>query len=109
MAEGVKQVTALPAEGLRALVARLKAKQRAAGWGEIPRLPRPLPALRLSFAQERLWFLDRLAPRSFAYNVPAAVRLEGTLSIPVLAASLGEIVRRHEVLRTRFAVGPAGP
>jgi amino acid adenylation domain-containing protein len=63
----------------------------------------------LSFAQERLWFLDQLEPGSTAYNIPAAVRLVGRLAVSVLAASLGEIVRRHEVLRTTFAVGAAGP
>ncbi|HYO16637.1 MAG TPA: non-ribosomal peptide synthase/polyketide synthase [Thermoanaerobaculia bacterium] len=59
----------------------------------------PLP---LSFAQERLWFLEQLQPGTAAYNVPAAVRLEGHLAVPLLAACLDEIVRRHEALRTTF-------
>jgi amino acid adenylation domain-containing protein len=67
---------------------------------------RPLP---LSFAQQRLWFLDRLEPGSRAYNVPLAVRLVGPLDTPVLAASLAEIVRRHETLRTTFAGTADGP
>ncbi len=99
--------TKLAEERLLAVAERLKERRRPAR--EIPRLPRPLGALRLSFAQERLWFLDRLAPGSVAYNVAAAVRLGGRLSIPVLAAALDEIVRRHEALRTRFVTGPAGP
>ena len=57
----------------------------------------PLP---LSFAQERLWFFDQLDPGSAAYNIPVAVRLSGALDSAVLAASLAEIVRRHETLRT---------
>ncbi len=56
----------------------------------------------LSFAQQRLWFLDRLAPGSAAYNMPAAVRIAGSLCFPALEGALDEIVRRHESLRTRF-------
>src|SRR4051812_7011483 len=61
----------------------------------------PLP---LSFAQQRLWFLEQLAPGNIAYNIPAAVRLSGQLDIKSLEASMSEVVRRHEALRTRFVV-----
>ncbi len=88
---------------------RTQLKRRAERSGEIPRLPRPLPPLRLSFAQERLWFVDRLTPGGVVYNVPAAMLLRGRLAIPVLAASLEAIVRRHDTLRTRFTAGPDGP
>jgi amino acid adenylation domain-containing protein len=66
----------------------------------------PLP---LSFAQERLWFLYRLEPESSAFHLGSAVRLTGALSAGALAASLGEIVRRHEVLRTRYGESADGP
>src|SRR5690242_7089116 len=56
----------------------------------------------LSFAQQRLWFLQQLDPQSAAYNVPRAVRLAGPLNISALRRSLSEVVRRHEVLRTTF-------
>jgi acyl carrier protein len=58
--------------------------------------------LSLSFAQERLWFLDQLVPNSPFYNVPAAVRVEGALDVAALQRSLNEIVRRHASLRTTF-------
>ncbi|HWP42254.1 MAG TPA: amino acid adenylation domain-containing protein, partial [Blastocatellia bacterium] len=57
----------------------------------------------LSFAQQRLWFLDRLNPDSPFYNVSGALRLRGRLNIAVLERSLAEIIRRHEALRTTFA------
>ncbi len=62
----------------------------------------------LSFAQERLWFLDQLRPDSASYNIPAAVRLAGTLDPAVLTACFGEIVRRHATLRTTFLVDTGG-
>jgi hypothetical protein len=58
--------------------------------------------LPLSFAQQRLWFLDQLEPESPLYNVPHIVRMTGKLDIAVLHRTLNEIVRRHETLRTRF-------
>ena len=56
----------------------------------------------LSFAQQRLWFLQQLDPQSAAYNIPRAVRLGGPLNVSALRRSLSEVVRRHEVLRTTF-------
>jgi acyl carrier protein len=59
----------------------------------------PLPA---SFAQQRLWFLDQWEPGSPLYSIPIAVRLVGRLDVPALGRAFGEVVRRHEVLRTTF-------
>lgn len=56
----------------------------------------------LSFAQRRLWFLDQMQPGTPAYNMAAVFGLRGRLSEAALEASLREIVRRHEVLRTTF-------
>src|SRR5205085_1846284 len=74
----------------------------------IPQAPRDRE-IPLSFAQARLWFLDRVRPGSAVYNVPVAWRLRGRLEPAALAAALTEIVRRHEALRTRFADGAEGP
>ncbi|MDY7094118.1 MAG: non-ribosomal peptide synthase/polyketide synthase, partial [Acidobacteriota bacterium] len=56
----------------------------------------------LSEAQQRLWFLDRMAPGNPAYNLPAAVHLEGPLQPEALAAAVSEIVARHRALRSTF-------
>ncbi|MET0395834.1 MAG: condensation domain-containing protein, partial [Longimicrobiaceae bacterium] len=61
--------------------------------------PRVAP---VSFAQQRLWFIDRLEPGSTAYTIPMALRLRGAVDLPVLERTLDEIVRRHESLRTVF-------
>ena len=56
----------------------------------------------LSFAEQRLWFLDKLEPGLSIYNVSEAIRLKGQLNIPALERAINEIVRRHESLRTTF-------
>jgi amino acid adenylation domain-containing protein len=56
----------------------------------------------LSFAQERLWFLDQLEPKGALYNVPMRLRFEGSLDRAALARALNEIARRHESMRTTF-------
>ncbi|HEX2081286.1 MAG TPA: condensation domain-containing protein, partial [Longimicrobium sp.] len=81
---------------------------------ELPVLPPVVPvertgALPLSFAQERLWFIDRLEPGSAVYNMPMARRLGGALDEAALERSLREIVRRHEALRTVFAEVDGSP
>ncbi|MBD2194868.1 MULTISPECIES: non-ribosomal peptide synthetase [Calothrix] len=68
-----------------------------------PILPRANNAeLPLSFAQQRLWFLDQLEPNSALYNIPVALRLVGNLNQAALEQSLIEIIHRHEALRTNF-------
>ena len=57
----------------------------------------------LSYAQQRLWFLDQLEPGQAFYNLPVAVRLEGEVDERVLGQVVNEVVRRHEILRTTFA------
>lgn len=56
----------------------------------------------LSFAQQRLWFLDQLTPNSSIYNIPLIVDLEGPLDVEAMCRAIREIVRRHDTLRTTF-------
>jgi len=87
-------VEATPPVSAKEKRARLAERLRAASKREM-RSP-------LSFAQQRLWFLDQLVPNSPLYNVPWAARLIGTLNVPALEKALQSIVARHETLRTHF-------
>ncbi|MEH2261609.1 amino acid adenylation domain-containing protein [Nostoc sp.] len=68
-----------------------------------PILPRAKNTdLPVSYAQQRLWFLDQFEPNNASYNIPVALRLVGTLNVAALEQSLQEIIHRHEALRTNF-------
>ncbi|HKI02160.1 MAG TPA: amino acid adenylation domain-containing protein, partial [Thermoanaerobaculia bacterium] len=88
------------------LAAKLEAPAAAVAGNEacpppIVPVPRTAPPP-LSYSQERLWFLDQVEPGSAALNIPSPVRLHGALDRHALETSLGEVVRRHESLRTVF-------
>ncbi|HVT18829.1 MAG TPA: amino acid adenylation domain-containing protein, partial [Thermoanaerobaculia bacterium] len=95
------------------LARALRPLLRGRALGELPPIePVPRPAdgeLPLSFAQQRLWFIDQLEPGNPVYNVPWAARLTGELDAGRLRRVLAEVVRRHEALRTTFARSPRGP
>lgn len=57
----------------------------------------------LSFAQQRLWFLDKLEPNSAAYNIPLGMRIDGKIDLDALRQALDKLIARHESLRTRVA------
>jgi amino acid adenylation domain-containing protein len=100
--KGITNLAALSPEK-RALFQALLKKQGVAAPDGIPRRSDAGPAP-LSFSQERLWFLDRLDPGSSTYNVPWTLRVQGALDVPLLERAFGEVVRRHDALRTTFAL-----
>ena len=65
--------------------------------------------LPLSFAQQRMWFFEQLASGTSAFNIASGVRLNGPLNVEALEATFGEIIRRHEILRTNFVAVNAQP
>ncbi|MEV6069940.1 amino acid adenylation domain-containing protein [Nocardia sp. NPDC052001] len=84
-----------------------------------PLIAQPRPdRIPLSYAQQRLWLLHRLDPRSDAYHIPLVLRLRGRLNAPAMVAAVREVIARHETLRTYFPdtdgqgsqrILPAGP
>uniref|UniRef100_UPI00124DA0B8 non-ribosomal peptide synthetase n=1 Tax=Gemmobacter serpentinus TaxID=2652247 RepID=UPI00124DA0B8 len=74
-----------------------------------PRSPDHGPDLPLSFAQQRLWFLDQLEPGNPFYSIPAALRLKGRLDEAALEGTLAALVQRHESLRTTFPLQAGSP
>ena len=111
MSDVSERVASLSPEERSALVMRLRRKAPGgedASAREISRRGQTADAP-LSFAQHRLWFLDRLEPDSAAYNLPFAYYLRGLLNVAALERSLNEIVRRHEALRTNFVEKDGAP
>jgi len=96
------------AAGLAGQIAEVRRAAHGLATPPIQPVPRdgPLP---LSFAQQRLWFLDQLEPGSPLYNIPAPVRLTGPLDVFALERALTEVIRRHEALRTTFATVDGRP
>ncbi|HEX2642744.1 MAG TPA: amino acid adenylation domain-containing protein, partial [Thermoanaerobaculia bacterium] len=94
-----------------AVAAELEQRRTAGATAGVPPLV-PVPregALPLSFSQRRLWFIDQLDPGTTLYNLPVVLRAEGPLQPAVLRRCLEEIVRRHEAVRTVFAVQEDAP
>ena len=87
--------------GIAAEIRAARKADRTLNRPQLTRIARS-PHLPLSFAQQRLWFIDQLEPRGSAYVIPAAVRLRGELNDAAVGAALTAIACRHENLRTRF-------
>src|SRR6266508_2013693 len=96
---------------LAGLSRRVEAELRAGAGLQIPPIERASreKSLPPSFAQQRLWFIDQLEPGGAMYNIPSALRVRGELRRELLESALGEVVRRHEALRTRFELREGEP
>ncbi|GGL43095.1 condensation domain-containing protein [Planomonospora parontospora] len=91
-----------PARAARQAALLELARGRAAARPPIPRRPPGSGPAPLSHAQRRIWLMDRLGQGGHLYNVPFATRVRGPLDLDALSGALTELVRRHEVLRTRY-------
>ncbi|HWS53698.1 MAG TPA: amino acid adenylation domain-containing protein, partial [Pyrinomonadaceae bacterium] len=118
MSDLLKRIANLSPEKRGILAQKLKGAQKAAPAPQRIAGRSDTAAAPLSYAQQRLWFLDQLRPGDATYNIPAAVRLRRSLNVTAMEGAFSEIIRRHEILRTTFpavdgrprqVVGPALP
>ncbi|MFP2934076.1 condensation domain-containing protein, partial [Pyxidicoccus sp. 3LG] len=100
--------TLFEAPTLEALARRIDSTSREQSAPPLVPVPRT-GTLPLSFAQQRLWFIDQLQPGSASYNIPWALKLNGTLAADALRDALRALVQRHEALRTTFVVRDGEP
>jgi amino acid adenylation domain-containing protein len=89
---------------LKQTIDRLRIEVQELSIPKIERISPDIDEIPLSYAQERLWFIDRLEGASAIYNMPIAMRLTGALNLDAFQQSIAEIVSRHEVLRTSFVI-----
>lgn len=102
MSNTLKRFVDLSPEKRTILLRKLQQQQGTKPFGStIPKASREQP-LPLSFAQQRLWFLAQMEPENPFYNIPSALRFSGSFNIKAFTNALNELVRRHEILRTRF-------
>ena len=110
MSDLSQRIAGLSPEKLQLLAQRLhKKKENVFSQPQIVRQSRESNLFPLSFAQQRLWFIDQLQPGNSAYNISQSMRLVGWLNVAALEQSFNEVVRRHEVLRTTFTVVDGQP
>lgn len=94
---------------IRSLAVRLDQSEALVTRKAITPVPRDNGPLPLSFAQQRLWFIDQLEGSSHEYNMPAALRVKGEFDVNAAEIALQRIIARHEPLRTIFTNTPEGP
>ncbi|PSO74788.1 MAG: non-ribosomal peptide synthetase [Cyanobacteria bacterium QH_3_48_40] len=110
MTDIAKRLADLSPEKRERLLKRLQAQQKNTSAPPISRQPRgDKTSFPLSFAQQRLWFLDRLEAGSPFYNVPGVLEVTGRLDAQLLESCFSEIARRHEILHTRFDMKDGQP
>lgn len=104
MSDLSKRIAELSPQKRELLIQQLNNKRQNVAQNQIQCQSRDSHSFPLSFAQQRLWFLDQLEPGNSSYNIPAIVRVEGQLNAIALEQSLNAIIQRHEILRTCFAI-----
>ncbi len=109
MSDIAKQITGLSVEKRQLLERYLKSAGLNLTNAIIIPQRRDTNKFPLSYAQERLWFMDQLEPNRPIYNMPDTHSFKGTLDLEALERSLGELVRRHEILRTTFELVDGAP
>ncbi|WP_425295200.1 amino acid adenylation domain-containing protein, partial [Nocardia asiatica] len=88
----------------------IKVERGADASKRIPLVARPRPDhIPLSFAQQRMWFLNQFDTSASVYNIPAAIRLSGDLDVTALRQAVEDLIARHEILRTIYPQTPDGP
>ncbi|MEH2114170.1 amino acid adenylation domain-containing protein [Nostoc sp.] len=105
MSDLLKRLETLSPEKRELVLQKLKKQQQSTLLTSVSR-EQPLP---LSFAQQRLWFIDQLEGENCVYNVPFFWQIKGFLNISALEEAIKEIVQRHEVLRTSFCIVDESP
>ncbi|MBD2493308.1 non-ribosomal peptide synthetase [Nostoc sp. FACHB-280] len=105
MSDLLKRLESLSPEKRELVLQKLKQQQKSPVLTSVSR-EQNLP---LSFAQQRLWFIDQLEDKNCVYNVPFFWQIEGLLDINALEKAILEIVQRHEVLRTSFSMVDESP
>ena len=103
----VKDIFALPT--IRDMAALIDQGTHGALRGSISKMQRDSNVLPLSFAQQRLWFIDRMGGGSTQYNMPVGLRIEGAFDVTAAGQALAHIIQRHETLRTVFTEQADGP
>src|ERR1044072_4519376 len=101
MSDIAKQISGLSAEKRQLLEQYLKTQGLDLSNVILPQR-RDTNTFPLSFAQQRLWFLDQLEPDTAVYNIPDTHYFDGPINLDALERSLSELIRRHEILRTTF-------
>ncbi|MFJ3077509.1 amino acid adenylation domain-containing protein [Pseudomonas sp. NPDC087029] len=103
-----KRFVLLPLEKRRQYLLKMRQEGLSLASLPIPQVREEFVRLPLSYAQQRQWFLWQFARDSSAYHIPCALRLRGALDTAALQASLAQLVRRHDSLRTRFVEDELG-
>lgn len=109
MSQLTQRLAQLSPELRAQLMEQVKGRSASPALHAIPRVARESEAFPLSFAQQRLWFIEQLEPGNAAYHIATAIHLQGVLLVALLEQSFAHLLRRHESLRTTFHLQQGQP